>query len=125
MYEVGDVVLLRAGDKIPADGVLVTGETHVDESMVTGEAMPVQKKKGSLVIGGTVNGHGRVDFRAALGRDSGDLIPDCVVPIEDCTADVEGQRRDVREIHGHASPLSRAILREVGGTGTLGPIVEV
>jgi Cu+-exporting ATPase len=71
LLEVGDVVILRPGDKIPADGVLVWGETYVDESMVTGEAMPVQKKKGSNVIGGTVNGHGRVDFRVTrAGRDT-------------------------------------------------------
>jgi len=71
LIEVGDIVILRPGDKIPADGVLVRGETYVDESMVTGEAMPVQKKKGSAVIGGTVNGHGRVDFRVTrAGRDT-------------------------------------------------------
>ncbi|RKU48458.1 hypothetical protein DL546_002442 [Coniochaeta pulveracea] len=71
LLEVGDVVLLRPGDKIPADGVLVWGETYVDESMVTGEAMPVQKRKGSNVIAGTVNGHGRADFRVTrAGRDT-------------------------------------------------------
>ncbi|KKA29953.1 hypothetical protein TD95_003780 [Thielaviopsis punctulata] len=71
LLEVGDIVILRAGDKIPADGVLVRGETYVDESMVTGEPMPVQKKKGSNLIGGTVNGHGRVDFRVTrAGRDT-------------------------------------------------------
>lgn len=71
LIEVGDVVILRPGDKIPADGVMVRGETYVDESMVTGEAMPVQKKTGSFLIGGTVNGHGRVDFRVTrAGRDT-------------------------------------------------------
>lgn len=71
LLEVGDVVILRPGDKIPADGALVRGETYVDESMVTGEAMPVQKRKGSNMIGGTVNGHGRVDFRVTrAGRDT-------------------------------------------------------
>ncbi|KAF6818188.1 heavy metal translocating P-type ATPase [Colletotrichum sojae] len=71
LLQVGDVVILRPGDKIPADGILVRGETYVDESMVTGEAMPVQKKKGSYFIGGTVNGHGRVDFRVTrAGRDT-------------------------------------------------------
>ncbi|KAI5865846.1 heavy metal translocatin [Durotheca rogersii] len=71
LISVGDVVIIRPGDKIPADGVIVRGETYVDESMVTGEAIPVQKKKGSNVIGGTVNGHGRVDFRVTrAGRDT-------------------------------------------------------
>ncbi|KAL2755034.1 hypothetical protein ACRALDRAFT_1035229 [Sodiomyces alcalophilus JCM 7366] len=71
LIQVGDIVILRPGDKIPADGMLVRGETYIDESMVTGEAMPVQKKKGSYLIGGTVNGHGRVDFRVTrAGRDT-------------------------------------------------------
>ncbi|KAK4129627.1 heavy metal translocatin, partial [Parathielavia appendiculata] len=71
LIQVGDIVILRPGDKIPADGVLVRGETYVDESMVTGEAMPVQKTKGSFLIGGTVNGHGKVDFRVTrAGRDT-------------------------------------------------------
>ena len=71
LLQVGDVVILRPGDKIPADGVMVRGETYIDESMVTGEAMPVQKRKGSFLIGGTVNGHGRVDFRVTrAGRDT-------------------------------------------------------
>ncbi|EPE03548.1 heavy metal translocating p-type atpase [Ophiostoma piceae UAMH 11346] len=71
LIQVGDIVILRPGDKIPADGTMVRGETYVDESMVTGEAMPVQKRKGSGLIGGTVNGHGRVDFRVTrAGRDT-------------------------------------------------------
>ncbi|KAH8682264.1 hypothetical protein BX600DRAFT_375190 [Xylariales sp. PMI_506] len=71
LIQVSDIVVIRPGDKIPADGIIVRGETYVDESMVTGEAIPVQKKKGSNVIGGTVNGHGRVDFRVTrAGRDT-------------------------------------------------------
>lgn len=71
LLQVGDVVIIRPGDKIPADGTLVCGDTYVDESMVTGEAMPVQKRLGDSVIGGTVNGNGRVDFRVTrAGRDT-------------------------------------------------------
>ncbi|KZZ93810.1 ATPase, P-type, heavy metal translocating [Moelleriella libera RCEF 2490] len=71
LLQVGDIVIIRPGDKIPADGTLVRGETYVDESMVTGEAMPVQKRLGDSVIGGTVNGNGRVDFRVSrAGRDT-------------------------------------------------------
>lgn len=54
--KVGDVVLVKAGVKIPADGEIVEGETSVNESMITGESLPVGKKIGSLVIAGTVNG---------------------------------------------------------------------
>ncbi len=71
LLQVGDAVILRPGDKIPADGVVCNGESYVDESMVTGEAMPIQKSKGSMLIAGTVNGVGRVDFRVTrVGKDT-------------------------------------------------------
>ena len=53
-----DKVVVRPGEKIPVDGVIVDGESNVNESMVTGEAKPVRKKKDSKVIGGTINGNG-------------------------------------------------------------------
>ncbi|KAI9682238.1 MAG: hypothetical protein M1817_000292 [Caeruleum heppii] len=71
LIQVGDIVILRPGDKIPADGTVTRGEAYVDESMVTGEAMPISKGKGSFLIAGTVNGTGRVDFRVTrAGRDT-------------------------------------------------------
>jgi Cu+-exporting ATPase len=71
LLQVGDIVIIRPGDKIPADGNVVRGETYTDESMVTGEAMPVQKRLGANLIAGTVNGHGQVDFRVSrAGRDT-------------------------------------------------------
>ncbi|KAI9782397.1 MAG: hypothetical protein M1835_004051, partial [Candelina submexicana] len=71
LIQVGDIVILRPGDKVPADGTVTSGQSFVDESMVTGEAMPILKSKGSLLIGGTVNGAGKVDFRVTkAGRDT-------------------------------------------------------
>jgi len=71
LIEVGDIVILRPGDKIPADGTVTRGESYIDESMVTGEAMPILKGTGSLVMAGTVNGAGRVDFKVTrAGRDT-------------------------------------------------------
>ncbi len=71
LIEVGDVVILRPGDKIPADGTVVRGQSFVDESMVTGEAMPISKGIGSHLMAGTVNGAGRVDLRVTrAGRDT-------------------------------------------------------
>ncbi|KAI7278844.1 heavy metal translocatin [Hortaea werneckii] len=71
LIEVGDVVILKPGDKIPADGTVTRGESYVNESMVTGEAMPILKKPGSQLMAGTVNGAGRVDFRVTrAGRDT-------------------------------------------------------
>jgi Cu+-exporting ATPase len=71
LLEVGDVVILKPGDKIPADGTVLRGESYVDESMVTGEAMPILKRRGSPLIAGTVNGAGRMDFVVTrAGRDT-------------------------------------------------------
>ena len=71
LIQVGDIVVLRPGDKIPADGTVIRGESYVDESAITGEAMPIIKGPGSLLIGGTVNGVGRVDFKVTrAGRDT-------------------------------------------------------
>jgi Cu2+-exporting ATPase len=59
-----DIVLIRPGDKIPVDGVVVDGESSVDESMITGESLPVKKEPGGSVIGATINTTGTFRFRA-------------------------------------------------------------
>jgi P-type Cu+ transporter len=71
LIQVGDVVILRPGDKVPADGTVIRGKSYVDESIITGEAMQILKKKGSDLIAGTVNQEGRVDFRVTrAGKDT-------------------------------------------------------
>ncbi|OZJ06864.1 hypothetical protein BZG36_00213 [Bifiguratus adelaidae] len=71
LVKVGDLLRLLPGDKIPADGVVVSGSSTVDESMITGEAVQVSKTKDSRVIGGTVNGLGSITFRATqVGSDT-------------------------------------------------------
>ncbi len=68
---VGDVVIVRPGEKIPVDGVVVNGQSTVNESMVTGESMPVTKRKGDAVIAGTINEHGTITFKATkVGKDT-------------------------------------------------------
>jgi len=59
-----DIVVLRPGDKVPVDGEIVEGETSIDESLVTGESMPVSKTVGAKVVGGSVNQTGTVKFKA-------------------------------------------------------------
>ena len=67
----GDIVMVRPGDKIPADGVVRDGYSYVDESMVTGESLPVEKKAGDTVIGATVNKTGAFKFEATkVGKDT-------------------------------------------------------
>jgi P-type Cu+ transporter len=67
---VGDIVLVKPGQRVPVDGVVAEGASSVDESMITGESIPVEKKKGDEVIGGTINKHGSFRFKAAkVGKD--------------------------------------------------------
>ncbi len=68
---VGDLVLVRPGERLPADGVVEEGTSWIDESMLTGESIPVEKKAGDKVVGGTVNGRGGFRFRAThVGEDT-------------------------------------------------------
>ena len=67
----GDRLRVRPGEKIPVDGMVLEGSTSVDESMITGEPIPVEKTKGSKVTGGTVNGTGSFIMRAErVGSDT-------------------------------------------------------
>ncbi|HXB24189.1 MAG TPA: heavy metal translocating P-type ATPase [Gemmatimonadaceae bacterium] len=67
----GDTILVRPGERLPVDGEIVSGRTAIDESMMTGESMPVSKATGDRVIGGTLNGTGSIRYRAStLGADS-------------------------------------------------------
>ena len=62
---VGDTVIVKPGQKIPVDGQILTGSTSIDESLVTGEPLPVDKAKGDSVIGGTINRQGSFEFKAS------------------------------------------------------------
>ena len=67
----GDLVLVRSGERLPVDGEVVEGRSYVDESMLTGESIPVLKESGAKVTGGTVNGTGAFTFRATgVGADT-------------------------------------------------------
>jgi len=67
----GDVVIVKPGEKIPVDGTIISGYSSVDESMITGESIPVEKNKGSKVIGGTINKTGSFRFNATkVGADT-------------------------------------------------------
>ncbi|UJP08466.1 MAG: heavy metal translocating P-type ATPase, partial [Nitrosomonas sp.] len=67
----GDRLRVRPGDRVPVDGQVIEGNSNIDESMVTGESMPVRKQSGDQVIGGTINGQGSFVMRAEkIGRDT-------------------------------------------------------
>lgn len=61
---VGDIIVIKPGDKVPVDGEIIDGETSIDESLVTGESIPVFKKIGDMVIGGSINQNGSIKFKA-------------------------------------------------------------
>jgi heavy metal translocating P-type ATPase len=69
--EVGNLVLIRPGEKVAVDGEVVDGNTYVDESMITGESLPVHKNVGDEVIGGTINGKGSITVKVTrIGKDT-------------------------------------------------------
>jgi Cu2+-exporting ATPase len=68
---VGDTLILKPGDKVPVDGEIISGETAIDESLVTGESLPTSKQTGDRVIGGSINQSGMVQFKATkVGTDT-------------------------------------------------------
>lgn len=67
----GDVMIIRPGEKIPTDGIIIEGETSIDESLVTGESMPIDKKAGDEVIGATINKFGSIKAKAEkVGKET-------------------------------------------------------
>jgi Cu+-exporting ATPase len=81
----GETVVVKAGSKIPLDGIILSGSSYIDESMVTGESLPVMKETGSEVTGGTVNGNGSLLIRVTrVGADT--LLSRIIRMVEDAQA---------------------------------------
>merc|ERR1711916_121998 len=69
--EVGDLVLVKPGEKVPVDGIVIEGLTSIDESMLTGESIPIEKHVGDNVIGASINKNGMIKFKATkVGKDT-------------------------------------------------------
>ncbi len=82
---VGDVVMVKPGEKIPVDGIIIEGKSHIDEKVVTGESMPVGKAAGDEVIGATVNQEGLFKFKVAkVGKDT--LLNQIIKMVEEAQA---------------------------------------
>jgi len=79
---VGDIIIVRPGEKIPVDGVIVKGATSIDESMISGESIPVEKNIKDRVIGATINKNGSIEFRATEVGD-GTVLSQIVKLIEE------------------------------------------
>lgn len=68
---VGDIIIVKPGEKVPVDGIIIEGTTSVDESMLTGESIPVEKKTGDSIIGASINKNGYVKYKATkIGDDT-------------------------------------------------------
>jgi Cu+-exporting ATPase len=83
--EEGDIILVRPGEKIPVDGIIIEGKTHIDEKVVTGESFPVSRSVNDEIIGATVNQEGFIKFRATkVGKDT--LLNQIVRMVEEAQA---------------------------------------
>lgn len=108
---VGDVVVVRPGERLPADGVVEAGDSAVDESMLTGEPIPVDKSPGASVIGGTLNGHGLLRVQVtALGAES---VLDQVLRL---LRDAQGEKAPVQRL---ADRISAVFVPVVGAIALL------
>ncbi len=96
----GDVLAVRPGERVPVDGEVVSGASAVDESMLTGESMPVEKKTGDRVIGGTINRTGAFQYRATnLGADS------VLARIVQLMRDAQGSRAPIQKLADQVSGI--------------------
>ena len=100
---VGDVVVVRPGEKIPVDGEIIEGSSAVDESMVTGESLPVEKRTGDEVIGATLNKTGAFKFRATkVGKDT--ALANIIRLVQDAQGSKVPVQRIVDVVSGYFTP---------------------
>jgi Cu+-exporting ATPase len=97
---VGDVVLVKPGEKIPVDGVVIEGHSSVDESMLTGESFPIEKKQGDSVIGATLNKLGLLKFEATkVGRET------ALAQIIKLVEDAQGSKAPIQKLADQVSAV--------------------
>ncbi len=106
--EAGDILLVKPGEKIPVDGEVVEGRTSVDESMLTGESIPVEKNAGSKVIGASINKNGTIKFRATkVGKDT--ALAQIIKLVEDAQATKAPIAKMADVISGYFVPIVMVI----------------
>ncbi len=109
----GDIVLVRPGTKIPADGEIIDGDSNVNESMITGESKPVSKKNGDRVIAGTINGDGALKIKvAAIGEKT------FLAGVMRLVAEAQASKSQLQILSDKAA-LYLTIIAVIGGVVTL------
>lgn len=95
--QVGDTIIVKPGEKIPVDGLVIDGKSYVDESMITGEPVPMLKEEGQSVVGGTLNKNGVIKFRAAkVGKET------ALAQIISLVEEAQGSRPPIQRIADRA-----------------------
>jgi Cu+-exporting ATPase len=106
--EVGDILLVKPGEKIPVDGTVVEGHSSVDESMLTGESIPIEKHIGDKVIGASINKNGTLEFKATkVGKDT--AIAQIIKLVEDAQGSKAPIAKMADVISGYFVPIVIAI----------------
>ena len=105
----GDKVLVKPGERVPTDGVIVSGATSLDESMLTGESQPVEKKEGAEVIGGSVNGEGAITLE--IGKTGGETY---LAQVMDMVRRAQESRSRSQDLANRAAVWLTAIALGVG-----------
>ncbi len=106
--QIGDTILVRPGEKIPVDGEIISGSSTIDESMVTGESIPVKKQPGDEVIGATINKTGSFKFKATrVGKDT--ILAQIVKLVQDAQGSKAPIQRLADKVTGWFVPVVIAI----------------
>lgn len=113
--EVGDVIVVKPGERVPVDGIVIEGTTSVDESMLTGESIPVEKHEGDTVIGASINKNGSIIYKATrVGKDT--ALSQIIKLVEDAQGSKAPIAKLADVISGYFVPIV-IILAVLGGLG--------
>jgi len=106
--KVGDIIVVRPGEKVPVDGKVIEGSSSIDESMLTGESLPVEKKAGDTVVGATINKYGTFKFEATkVGKDT--VLSQIVKMVEDAQSSKAPIQKIADKVSGVFVPVVVAI----------------